>query len=730
MALNIKTFIDKYLTELDENLQIIDNGILKLKKDPNDEEELASFLRALHTIKGSSRMLKFNNMEQLAHKLENVFKGVKEKRYEISKEIIKLVLKTSDFFRFGGNKIKTDQNDDIDIKSILTSMEKAYVNEPFTIDEDIIKKAVIIEKNLSRAELNKAVKDKASDKINKNIEIESVRVKLKNIDEAIRSINNLIIKQFQLKKECKRIDELESDFINIKNLFLNKKKYNHDSLSQKKINEYLKKLQKNKKIFTDQITLIERNILELQEKILNLRMLPLELILGQLPKMVEEIALGLKKEVNLQISGMDVRLDKTILEKINDPIIHIIRNAIDHGIETPEERTIKGKTETGNINISCSHESGYIVIKIKDDGKGINYEKIRSKAAKLYPDKEEEILNMTENELTSFIFQSGFSTKQDISDLSGRGVGLDIVKYNIEKLKGRISLTSRKDKGCEIILNLPLSLATINGFFVTTKGEKFFIPSNYVDEVILLDNQKRQETHDKNSIRIKGQIIPLYRLYDAINIEYEKDEKENFVIIVESLEDKIGIITESIIEYSSLIYKPLPNNLKNNELLQGIVFDENFNIINILSIPHLINKLKSLKNIDIKKRFIKDKKEHKTILSVDDSSNTREIVKSILEFEKYNVDAAVDGIDAFNKMKKRKYDLIITDINMPKMDGFTLIENIKRDNRFNDIPIIILTSFDNKEYRKKAKELNIDTYLLKSNFDRNILIDKVKKFIK
>ena len=359
----------------------------------------------------------------------------------------------------------------------------------------------------------------------------------------------------------------------------------------------------------------------------------------------------------------------------------------------------------------------------------MDFEAIREKALNLFPDSKEEIDEMNDNSLSTFLFKPGFTTKKKISNLSGRGVGLNIVQHNIENVKGKITLSSEKGEGTTFTLSLPLSLATVDGFFIASQEERFLIPAAFVREILIVEKDDILSILNRNVIRVRDQIIPVYPLASLLDKDVSTSQDKFSVIVVESLGDTIGIIVDSVIQFASLIYKPLPGNLVKLKVLQGIVFDENFDIINILYIPDLINRFKGVRSIEFRKRFSNEDKEYKKILVVDDSLSTREIEKSILELDGYNVELAVDGIDALEKMRDQYFHLILTDLQMPRMDGFTLIENIRRQEKFSKTPIIVVSSEANKDTVQKLKSIGANTTFNKRDFDRGSLLQKVRELI-
>lgn len=732
MSLNRDSFISQYLDEIRDNIQNLDSSIIVLKKDPDNEEDLNRILRTLHTIKGSSRMLKFSTVEKISHGLENVLKGIKEHRYSISDALVQLVFITSEYLRECAKKIAAEKDDTIDIDALLRVFERASSNEPYTLEE--IRKFKSSASSDDTQGLSPERKEAVTGADTAGVfkDLQTIRVKIDHIDSIIKNTNSLIINQFQMKKQNEALANLEETLQEFRtgceagvgeNISLMRE-------MSGKMSSMLKGIQKIRKGFNEQIETIERETFDLQESIVGLRMFPLEMIFGSLPKMVEELSVSLGKSISFSISGSDVRLDKIILETISDPVVHLVRNGVDHGIELPEERERAGKNRNGNISINCFSEGGTIVVAIRDDGRGINFERVRSRALEMFPMMADEIRSMGEPELTAFLFQPGFTTSSTVSDISGRGVGLDIVKHKIENIKGKITVTSEPGMWTQFTLALPLSLATVGGYFITASSKKFFIPSNFVREILLIGPGEKIPMLNKEAVKVRESLIPLYSMAHLLDLDIRDDSGRDFVVIVESLGETIGIVVDSIIEFATLIYKPLPPSLQQLRYIQGIVFDENYDIVNILHMPALIEKSKRMSDIEMKRRFVKERKELRNILVIDDSVNSREIVKSIFESANYSVTTAQDGIDGLNKVRSSDFKLIVTDINMPRMDGFTFIENIKREEQLRSIPVIIISSFDDPDSKKRASELGADSYIVKSDFDRNNLISVAKNLIR
>jgi chemotaxis protein histidine kinase CheA len=421
-----------------------------------------------------------------------------------------------------------------------------------------------------------------------------------------------------------------------------------------------------------------------------------------------------------------------IIECLSEVFMHMTRNAIDHGIETPYERISAGKDESGSLSIICSRESGNMKITISDDGRGIDLEKIRRKAVRQGFVSESAAAGLAKEELTSFIFHSGFSTSEKITGVSGRGVGMDVVRDNIESLKGSIVIDSVNGKGTTFTIMVPLSIAALMGFPVTSGSMKFIIPANFVDTIMLVKKSEIITVVDRPEIKYSGRIIKLYYLSQILHIKIDSAAENDdavFTVIIRAYDDLLALAVDNISSMRNVILKNVPEFMKSMNVFSGIVLNENYEMISVLHIPAIIKMAKRIKTIDLKKRDAEFQNLRKSILVVDDSLPTREIESEILSLEGYLVDTAADGAQALKAMKSKHYDLICTDINMPVMDGFMLTENIRKNEELSHIPVIVISSRASDEDQERAEKLGASRYIIKSSFDNHNLLDAVKELI-
>ncbi|MCQ2592844.1 MAG: response regulator [Treponema sp.] len=685
-----------FIEETKEHSAAIHNDIIKLHETPENEELMKDLLRELHTIKGTSRMLGYMTLEKLSHGLEDVLKAISEKRLEITGVIVGLTLLTLDMIDSCLVKVKENLDDTCTIDHFLKAYASVLAGGSF-------------ERQGLQDEIDgiSGLNDNSKEKEISVDDVQSIRIKLETINNIINDYDGLIIREFKLKRV---LDLLQQEEIETKN-------------------PRLGTIRKN---FESDLEQLEMRLFDVQNSIFNLRMLPLSIILDPLRRTIENDALSFGKKVRFDIPTNNITLDKVILEQLSDILLHLLRNSLDHGIESAEEREKLGKDPTGTIRLSTTSTANHLEMVIEDDGRGINYDKVRQKAINHYPDRESEIMAMSENDLSSFLFISGFSTNETVTALSGRGVGLDVVRTNMEKIKGKITFTTEKSKGTKFVLSFPSSLASLQGMFVTSGGMKFLIPAQYISEVTQIDENDYISLQNQNLYRLRESLIPIYNLSSILkNIKPRNEKRSKIVktIIVEYLGKKTGIIVDDLQNYVSLVVKPLPDLLKNITALQGVVFDENYSIVPILNMPTILTMLKSLLNYDLQKFEVKTQQKEYSILIVDDSYTTRQIEQTILSMEDYLVDTAVDGIDALDKMKNKKYDVIVTDIKMPRMDGCVLIENIRRQELNKNTPVIVISSVYEQETRERFMSAGANAFIVKSDFERGNLLSTVKELI-
>lgn len=729
MAVSKEKFLNLFLDEFRENMNLAENQIIILKNDPDNADALAMLMRTLHTIKGSARMLQFRAIEKLVHGLEEIFKGIRENRYALDAKLVHFFFLVVDRLRLSADRLQRGEAESVaDSDLLLEACGKISANETF--DLTMIPAMDGSESDSEASALPQSAdvtvgRNMDSDALDQQMTDSSIRVDGLTIDRAISLVNNLTIKQLRLRSGIEQLETIEQSLVGAYRSGADLKRLRKDLM------EASRRLRQFKGQYSDQLFEIEHGTHELRDSVISMRMLPLSVLLERFPRMVEEAAVSLGKDVRLTIQGSTVRLDRMVLSKLSDPLIHLVRNAVDHGIETAEERQARGKPRHGTISIECRTEGNRISILIKDDGRGLDFEAIRQRAIDLWPENAEELKALGNDELIRFLFKPGFSTKTNSTTLSGRGVGLDIVKNNIEAAKGQIRLESSTGAGCAFNLLLPVSASTMDGMFVLSSGSKYFIPAATITRTLLLDQQDIFSIRQKDMFTLDGINLVLNDLATCLQLERRNESASKIpVLLVRGAGQAVGLRVDKIIGYDSLVYQPLPPCLRKNGLVQGMVFDTSFNIIPILNMWAVLDRLRSVRSMDTHKRFsISGQVNTPNILVVDDSISTREIEISMLTLEGYSVSGAVDGVDALERIHTVKYDLVVSDLNMPRMDGLQLLENIRNDDELKALPVILVTTVEDPAIRQKAQSLGADRYILKSSFDQDNLISAVRQLL-
>ncbi|MBQ3669973.1 MAG: response regulator [Treponema sp.] len=688
---------ESFVSETGEFLEEIRGESLALKANPADETALSHLLRNLHTIKGNARMLGFPKIEHLSHALEDIYKSVKDGNTKNSDRLVRLVFFVADKIKECLSQVSRDGNDNLSIDLLLRYCDKLASGDFIDIDE--LSAEIRREK---AEEISGADEDESDEPIT---DIKSVRVALSRVNDIISSFDTMITREFRLKHQ---LDELRK---------IEEATKNHE-------------LSKIRKQFEADIFALETSIFGVQEQVFDLRMLPISLVLRPFESTIALEAMQLGKKVRANIPDTQIAIDKVILEKLGDVIMHLVRNALDHGIEPPEERRAGGKDETGTISITCVRETKHVEITVSDDGRGLDYDKIREKALVLFPERGDEIADMGNRELSQFLFRAGFSTRDTVTETAGRGMGLDVVWTNIEKIKGRIKIESTPRSGTTFTLRFPLSLSTMQGMFVFANKEKFLIPSQHIVDIVYRKKSEYITLQNQRYIKLEGQLIPCFSLSSLFKEQKAIRRAEaDSILVAEYMEQRIGIIVEEVAQYVSLVVKPLPASFKNFSILQGIVFDEHYAIVPILHVPDILKEFKALRGYDIKKYEAATKRRVVRILVVDDSDTTRQIEKSILESGDFQVDTASDGIDALECIKTKQYDLIITDRDMPRMNGLVFLDNIRRMENYAKVPVVVITAEGGSGAEEEFSRAGANAFIAKGDFKRGKLIDTVHRLL-
>ncbi len=810
-------FIRRFLTEMTDHLQAMDQACQRLEVNKNDAEALEQGFRAAHTLKGSARMLKFESASNIAQRIEMLFRSAWEKKSSWGGHQSEIVLNTLDVLRQIHQRIGQNGQEDFRQASVLDLLDQAIAGQ--TIDASAIRlslettdsvmasesgmeipageetgdslgerliqvrwitreQLLHVNQNsdnrlplgerlvafgyITREQLNLALKEqRASRELLGHAEIKriqdfelethpapvkakaiedfpTIRVRLDKLDRLIKSVGELITAQMQSGQNLPALRKIQTDLRrftrSVHDCYYRQSRYgvSDDSHGDELIHsgqQILEQAEHFGKMYRDSVATFELLVNDIQNSVMSMRMIALSTIFDAYPRAVRDLAKNLGKDIELVIEGRETELDRKMVEKLNEPLIHLIRNAIDHGIEPPETRKALGKPARGLLRISARNEGTSIVIEITDDGRGLDYEKIRRKAlAKGLIGHESDFQRMSENDITNLIFLPGFSTADFITDISGRGFGMDVVKQGVENLKGYISVLTKPEQGTLFRVHLPLTLTSLRALFVTSGIAQLAFPIASVSETLKIQKSDLIEVVRKKAIRLRNQLIPIVSLADVLKLsaEDESDRDEFFVIIAHANGERAGFIVDDITDEKDIIVKPLPGHFHRLKHISSATIAGNNDVIFVLHVPQLIE---AIKETTVSEKPRTARKTALTILVVDDSLNTREVEKTILQAYGYEVDTAKDGLEALDKLKHHPYDLVVTDLEMPVMDGFTLTTRLREEQQFRGIPVVIVTSRDSADDKRRGIEVGANAYIVKGSFDQTNLIDTVESLI-
>ncbi len=474
---------------------------------------------------------------------------------------------------------------------------------------------------------------------------------------------------------------------------------------------------------------------ELESMVKKMRILPLSTVFGLFPRMVHNIAKDKGKEIDFQIEGADVSADKKIIEDIKIPIMHIIRNSIDHGIETPDEREKAGKDRVGKILIQAIQKESKIIINVKDDGRGIDVEKIKQRAIEKELLSQEEIDALPEEQIVNLIFYPGFSTGDTVTELSGRGLGLDIVHTKISQLNGRIDVYSELNKGTLVTMELPTTIATLRTFIIMEQDQLYALPASSIQTVLRINPHDVFIRDGKNQYIYNGEVIQVYTLSQILELENKPRKNDKYtLVIVQSENSRLGIIIEKLIGDQEILHKKLSPPLFKVKNIAGITTLASGEMCLILNMTDILNTTISrrvpINIIPSIKSTEREENAKKRILVVDDSLTTRTLEKNILLGSGYQVMAACDPSEALKILNDEKFDLIVTDHEMPFMSGFEFIKQVRTIKEYSRIPVIVLTSVSKAVLSKLYEHLNISEFIQKEKFEQSNFLDSVQRYLK
>lgn len=730
--------------EFEENIQTLNNELLKLESDVFNTDALTKLMRTAHSMKGGARMIGLPDVVTLAHFFEDMLGAVKKEGVELKRHDFDRMYKAIDIIKSLVNEAVTGEAPNFVAALVIDQIINGS-GEPKTNDEpdSVIRQSEI-------AADSQPVTQELQGDIIPAFSIDTIRVASTKLDTLMDLSGELTVSKIQLALRLGKINDLSllledstRELNSIETALLPQRSENPGLFSE--VGLIINRLKNRFDSASVEIGNLSDGIsednsrlnfvaYEFEEVIKNLRMLKLSNIFNLYPRMVRDISNELGKEVNFIIEGGDITADKKILEEMRDPLMHMIRNSIDHGIELPDEREQQGKPRAGTIKLSANHFAGHITITLEDDGKGLNEKSIIETALRKKLIDEEASKNLTHKQIHKLIFTPGFSTSKIITDVSGRGVGMEVVQANIDKLKGKINIESETKKSTRFIIELPLTLATLRVMTASVGNHIFAIPVDFIVSVIIVDVAEIFSMEARDTIVFRDEPITIVNLKTVLELEDISDSTMKNVttfqcIILSSMGEKAGFIVDSLIDEQEVLVKPLGFMLKRVKNVSGSTILVSGDVCMILNPNDLLKTVKSLSASEILETSTPESLRKKRILLVEDSITTRTQEKRILESAGYDVVVAVDGLDGYQKLLINEIDAVVSDVEMPNLDGLSLTEKIRAEKKYLSLPVVLVTSLSSEEQKKRGLESGANAYLTKSGFDQKILIETLDRLL-
>jgi len=469
------------------------------------------------------------------------------------------------------------------------------------------------------------------------------------------------------------------------------------------------------------------------DRVKQLLLMPFALITDTLHPMVRKLARDLGKKVHFTVTGEDIRIDKRILEELKDPLIHLLRNSIDHGIEEEDRRVRAGKSGAGSLRLAISiGTDNRIQVSVSDDGGGIDVGRVRKKAVQEGLLKAEEADSLDTRHILDLIFKSGLSTSNIITDISGRGVGLSVVRENIHALGGDIAVRTETGAGTEFLLSLPVSLSNARGVLVRSAGRMYIVPLQHVERGMMVHREDFSSLDGRTVLDYADRSVTVHRLENILQMPSGSKAEEGTQAILLMLKygrDMLGLEVDEILWEQDVVVKPLPAPVSRVRTIAGASLLGTGELVPVLHIQDVFERARQTQERDAPDPSFADDRKRRNLLVVDDSITSRVLLHDILLSTGYSVRTAVDGIDALTCLREEEFHLVVSDVEMPRMNGFELTESIRRDDKLSELPVVLVTGLESKEDRERGFDVGANAYIIKSSFDQSNLLEVISRLL-
>ncbi|NOW45749.1 two-component system sensor histidine kinase and response regulator WspE [Novosphingobium sp. SG751A] len=743
---------DLFRIEAEEQTKALTDALLALEKDPCQGDMLECCMRAAHSLKGAARIVGIHPAVTVAHAMEDLFVLAQGGRVRLAPAQIDLLLSGVDLLSALAGQGEGENGFDEDIwqadaerfAAALTATPAAAVDEDRVPEEVSVAGQVaivpavpeILPETPPAASPERLLPERAGEGDR------ALRVSAENLNRLLDMAGESLV-------ETRRLAPLEQSLLRLKRM-------HHqaaaaldalqaalpvnmlDERAASALEEARRRLMDCRRQLSgglDELEASNHRTTNLAHRLYNqalmVRMRPFGDGMGAFPRMVRDIARELGKQVRFEILGERTQVDRDILEKLDAPLGHLLRNALDHGMETPDERRAAGKPAEGFVRVEASHQAGALQIIVSDDGRGIDLDAIRRTITARGLAAQDTVARLSEAELLEFLFLPGFTMKSDVTEISGRGVGLDIVQDMIRQVRGRVRIISRQGEGTRFRLELPLTLSVVRALLVDIGGEPYAFPFAHIAGAMKVPADRVRTVEGRQHILIDGAAVGLVGAHQVLGCTAPDGTPEELCVVLLGAGDHMfALVVDGFTGGRELVVQPLDPRLGKIKDISAASLTEDGAPLLIIDVEDMLRSLEKLAATDRlapvgREIGTQSGARRKRVLVVDDSFTVRELQRKLLDHHGYDVEVAVDGMDGWNALRQGGFDLVVSDIDMPRMDGIELVRRIRHDPVLKALPVMILSYKDREEDRLRGLEVGADYYLTKGSFQNDALIDAV-----
>ncbi|HLO75969.1 MAG TPA: response regulator [Magnetospirillum sp.] len=750
----LAAFQVEYREHLEAMRKLVDELVRRV--EGSGIAQLDETFRRAHSLKGAARAVDLMPVEQISHRLETLFARIRGGHMRLDKELAGVITQALDVIEdwvtaFVGGQTPPD------IAEVLVAIEACLEGgrpapaEPAKAPELPRVPAEILAAVAAAAAPEPEPVCQPEPPKSPVLAEETVRVRAQHLDRLLRSSNELLTETMNQRTVSdnlldidRRLAEMDKQWRRLRKATATLARDFGDPERTGHLDRHAEALEQQLRVLARQARLSRRQqqrtgwtlrqlAADLQQEVRDARMVPAESVFAGFRKMVRDIARESGKQVEVQVAGLDVEADRMVLQGLKDPVMHLLRNALAHGVETPAERVAAGKASAALVMLGFGVSDGRLVLNVEDDGRGLNYAAIKAKAVEIGMFSAEEAAELSRQSLVDLIFDPGFSTNRGVDDLAGRGMGLSVVRETVTMMNGTVEVLPREPAGTRFRISVPLSVSTQRLFLVGCQGHTYAIPTEGVDRLYRVPAEAVKTVEGKSVVYLGNQQLPLLSLAHLLALgETAVKVSRNVVplMVLKNGDRRVGVAVDEFLSIREALVKDIGVPAAMGTMVAGGMLLESGAVALVLNPFEIVETFRKSGSTRVLTTVEKPaERKVPVILVVDDSLTTRTLEKSILEAHGYVVRLAVDGIEALAKLRAEHVDLVISDIQMPRLDGFGLLQAIKSDQALKKVPVILVTSLEAREDRERGLALGADAYVVKRKFDQKELLETIGQIL-